>query len=719
MGLSAEELAELRSVFQTECDEHVEALNGLLLELEHQPDDEAALTETFRRMHSIKGAARSVGLGSIEAVAHAMEALLAHVRDRTLRLEPARVQALLEGTDLIAELMRSTRSETKNDAQVEDFIEKVVTLDALAGDEMASVASPTGVPRKIADIRAAGGETVRVGGEKIDRLIALRGELLRELLAEESDLATLHSLLDEAERGVRELGRYVGGASEHAERYLQSAGRQHEQLQNVVGRLDEHNVMRLRLLEELLHGLAALRMLPVQTILAGMPRVVRDVAQSLGKRAELAVTGGEVEIDKAILDALAEPLVHLVRNAVAHGIEAPDVRVRAGKRKTGSVRISVTTGTASATITVEDDGGGIDLEVVRAKAISDGFVTAETAATMPDAALLPLLFKPGFTTTAATDTISGRGVGLDVVAACAARLRGSCHVDSALGRGARFVLSLPVSLLTSAVLVVRSGDLRICLRQTDVREAVMLSGKDFVTVDGRAVATLRSEIMPVVTLSAYAGGSPQVTVEPDGAVPVIILEHSDLHAAFVVEQLSGVADVIVKALPAPLGKLPGVAGYAILTDGVPLCVLDGEYVVSMAHRRELAAALAAAPSTVKRSLLIVEDSMTTRILLRNIMHGAGYDVETAVDGVDAWNKIQQRQFECILADIQMPNMNGWELVARIKADPRFANTPVVLVTALAKDEERRRGLELGADAYIAKGLFNEAELLRTVERLVA
>ena len=338
---------------------------------------------------------------------------------------------------------------------------------------------------------------------------------------------------------------------------------------------------------------------------------------------------------------------------------------------------------------------------------------------MTDAKLVSLLFKPGFSTARAADQFSGRGVGLDVVADRIAQLHGSYTVESSLGKGTRVSLRVPVSLLTSSVLAVKAGSHEVCLRQTEIREAVLLKPEDVVNVDGHINATVRGEVMPVVPLASIAGGESEVFFSRDGVKPAIVIEFGERAAALVVDSLEGVSDVIVKPLPKPLGQLAGIAGCAILGNGIPLCVLDGEHIVVSAHDRGSRGAVVHAQAPVKRSLLIADDSLTTRTLLRNIMLSAGYDVETAVDGVDAWNKAQQRKFDCIMSDIEMPNMNGWEFCERLKRDGRLADTPLVLITSLSRDEERRRGLELGADAYIVKGLFNETQLLETVERLVA
>jgi two-component system chemotaxis sensor kinase CheA len=269
------------------------------------------------------------------------------------------------------------------------------------------------------------------------------------------------------------------------------------------------------------------------------------------------------------------------------------------------------------------------------------------------------------------------------------------------------------------VLAVRTGSREACLRLGDIREAVVLRPHEVVRIDNRLCATIRGEATPLIPLSFLGDGDAQVTFGPDAEITAIVGEHGGRRAAFVVDELAGVWDVIVKSLPKPFGQLPGIAGYSILPSGNPVCVLDGEHLVAMAHEHTGAGSVRHIAPTAKRQLLVVEDSLTSRMLLRNIMISAGYEVETAVDGADAWTKVQQRRFDCILSDIEMPNMNGWDFCARVKRETALSDIPFVLITSLSKDEERRRGLELGADAYMVKGVFNEQELLDTLERLVA
>ncbi|MDQ2817929.1 MAG: response regulator [Candidatus Eremiobacteraeota bacterium] len=734
MQYTQAELSELEGIFRAECDEHLGALSPLLVTLDKEPDCGPALNETFRRVHSVKGAARMVGYQGIEAVAHAMESMLATIRDGTRRLSASDVSTLFAGSDAIAELMTAASGRNADEPEVVRYLARIVASgkaaeaqppQAVAAPQV--VAAPAVFVRQLSERPAAaeleaGGpsaDSVRVSRDKIDRLMALRGELLRLVGEDETALENLGQLDSLPIEGLDKLSVVDTQIGPLLKPVLVALRRRRRLVATCVASLVETNIKRATALDSLRDGLAELRMMPARNMLRTMPRIVRDVALAQGKKAEMTVAGADASIDKAVLDALRDPLMHLVRNAVAHGIELPAVRAARGKPPTGRVTVKLQTGSASATIEVGDDGEGIDLKAVGQAAVTSGYMTAEELASTSDAKLLQIVFRPGFSTAVDADAISGRGVGLDVVSECVAKLRGQTTVESQPGTGTRFILRVPISLLTSSVLAVRAGQVSACIQQTAIREAVMLDGALVGLVNGRLCATVNHEVVPIVMLAALAGGRAQLDLGTLGKAPALVIESRGRRALLIVDELAGMSDVIVKPLPPPLGALAAIVGYAITRSGLPMCVLDAGHIVQSAHEPSLAASLVRHEDKAKRSLLIVDDSLTTRTLLRNIMQSAGYEVATAIDGVDGWKKVQERGFDCIMSDIEMPNMSGWEFCEKVKRDGRYTRTPVVLITSLAKDAERRRGLELGASAYIVKGLFNETALLETVAGLVA
>lgn len=623
MDATPAELAELKSVFKAECEEHLTALDSLLLKLEQAPENTLVLQETFRRVHSIKGAARMVGYPGLEAVAHSMESMLAGARDGRQHVTPAIISALFEGADGMGDLVRTDMGRSETEPRVQSVLERILLLSGDAGD----AGGTTERGRQTApgeSVPVVSQDVVRISAQKVDSLLAFPGELVRELMGEERELRELSMLVEsffDAAEGVRS---NVDAQRRQAalERMLALVVKRREHVRLLMSQIGERSLRRSRTLEDLRHGLAGLSMLPFQTILTGMPRLVRDTALEQGKRVELRVLGADVEIGKSVLEKLMEPLIQLVKNSIAHGIETPERRMARGKNPVGTVTIAVTTGTARATIVVEDDGEGVDLARIRAAIVDDGLASEAEAAAMNEAKLLSFLFKPGFSTSERADTIAGRGVGLDIVAERINQLRGTYHVDTRSGRGFSFSLTVPVNLLWSSVLGVRAGEYEACLRLGDIREAAILRPSDVVHIDNRLCATVRGEAVPLLPLAFVGGGDPEITFGLDSQVTALVVEYGGRRAAFIVDELSGVSDVIIKSLPKPLGSLPGIAGCTILSSGRSVCVLDGEFLVQAAHEYNSAGRVRHVQPAVKCSVLVVEDSMTTRTLLRNIMISA-------------------------------------------------------------------------------------------------
>src|ERR1700680_2557714 len=409
MDATPAELAELKSVFKAECEEHLTALDSLLLKLEQAPENALALQETFRRVHSIKGAARMVGYGGLEAVAHAMETMLAGSRDGRKMLTAPVIAALFEGADAMGDLVRSDTGRSEGEQRVRNALERILLL---SGDAQETIQPPERAVTPHTDAPSIiGQDVVRVSTQKVDSLLAYPGELIRELTGEERDFKELFEVLDDFLQAADHVRSHPDEIRRQAalERMLSLVINRREQLQNLMTHFGERHIRRARALEELRFGIAGLGMLPVQTILTGMPRLVRDTALEQGKRVELRVVGAEVEIGKSVLDKLMEPIIQIVKNALAQRTATPERRMARGKNPVGTVTISVETGTASATIAVHDDGEGVDLARIRATVVGEGYATEAEAAAMSENKLVSYFFKPGFSTSERADAIAGRG----------------------------------------------------------------------------------------------------------------------------------------------------------------------------------------------------------------------------------------------------------------------------------------------------------------------
>jgi two-component system chemotaxis sensor kinase CheA/two-component system sensor histidine kinase and response regulator WspE len=464
---------------------------------------------------------------------------------------------------------------------------------------------------------------------------------------------------------------------------------------------------------QLAERIGAARLIPLSGVLAGFPRAARDMAREQGKEVECTVKGAETGVDKAILLSLNDPLVHLVRNSVDHGIELPDERVRSGKPRAGKVVITARTDGDLLAVTVEDDGRGIDPAAVRAAALRNGMLADQQAAGLSTRAAMDLIFLPGFTTREHAGETSGRGVGLDVVRRKVTALGGSVAVESEPGKGARFTLRMPQSLSLMKVLLVRIDEDVYGLPATDVDSVGRLEPKDITEVAGIRAVRYRKRLLPVVALGPLLSlnGGPR-----SNRPLVAYVWHGSEGAAVVVDGLHGEREVAVKAPGAFLKGIRFLTGAAALEDGRVALLLSTPDIVAAA-RRVASPVVPRGRDRRRLRILLVDDSAIAREAEAALLRSLGHDVEEAVDGEEGWAKLQTGQYHLLVTDVQMPGLDGIDLTRRIKATPRFIKLPIVILSSLSAPEERRRGVDAGADAYLVKGELDAENLAATMERL--
>ncbi|HEY0398016.1 MAG TPA: response regulator, partial [Acidimicrobiia bacterium] len=466
-----------------------------------------------------------------------------------------------------------------------------------------------------------------------------------------------------------------------------------------------------------------LRMVPVGVALAGIPRLVRDTATACGKQARIELLGESTEVDRSVLEGIGGALTHLVRNAVDHGLEEPDRRRRSGKPTIGRVTIDAREERGTLVVEVSDDGGGIDVEAVRRRGVELGLVSAEQAAL----AGLDLLFRPGFSTAGRITEVSGRGVGLDAVVATVESLQGSVAVRTEDGAGSTFTLTLPLTLATTRSLVLRAAGRTVALPLAAVNRVVRVGAGDIRRSSGRAALTGSGGPVAVAELASVLGfdRGPEPAGGNAAGPPsrlAVIAALGSISAAVLVDEIRGEEEIVVNTLPAPLHRVRFTAGATILGTGEVVPVLHaGEVFRAVAGHRPAGPATAAddgpAPSD-RRVVVVADDSVTTRTLERVILESAGYEVRTAADGGQALALVQAGGCDAVVSDVQMPVLDGFGLCERPRADARYRDLPVVLVTALGSRSDRERGVAVGADAYIVKGEFDQETLLATLRRLL-
>ncbi len=462
-----------------------------------------------------------------------------------------------------------------------------------------------------------------------------------------------------------------------------------------------------------------LRMLPANTVFQTYPRAIRDLAKQFRKEINLVIEGGDTELDKKVLEEISDPLVHIMRNAVDHGIEDPATRKALGKPTMGTIRLAARQEGDRIVIEISDDGAGIDPDKVRESAVRKGYITEAEAKAISDREAQYMIFEAGFSTAAIITEISGRGVGMDVVREFVVeKLKGSLDLDSVVSRGTVFKLTIPLTLAIIRALMLRVGDQVFALPTGSIEETLRVDPSEIIKVEGREVIRRQRRTIPLVRLSDILG------VVPDPApakVPIATIGYSGHRMGFIVDAFVGEQQIVIKPLGSHLKKVDNVAGVTILGAGEVVPILNVPDLMTNARTRsgQRVGMVQRAERQGPRSILICEDSFTTRELERSIFEAAGYQVETANDGAQGFSKLKDGLVvDAVVTDVQMPNMTGFELTRAIKSDPALEEIPVIIVTSLERDEEKAEGIEAGADAYITKSVFNQDTLLDTVERLI-
>lgn len=591
--------------------------------------------------------------------------------------------------------------------------------------------------------RATSSGTVRVAQEKLDLLLARSGELLVARQRMDTHPAEIEALLDavsewkqEWQSAQRTLVRLIEGAG--PDPLVSRSSRYASRLAGIV----ETNGERLRLLEQTLDRLRRstqsdarqlnvigsslqdevhnIRMVPFEQACAGLERAVRDIATTSGKDVELLLEGDDIEVDRSVISGLTDPLMHLVRNAVDHGIEHPSDRKAAGKSPRARVTVSASLRGSQVEVVVSDDGRGLNLERIRDRVRSRNLPEPSD-----DRELVNCIFLPGFSTAEIITDVSGRGIGMDVVKSQVESLRGTIETASQPGFGTRFTLLVPLTLTTINAVFVRLGEQTFLMPSANVRKLVRFLHSEIQSMQGQETLPLNDAPLPVISLSELIGRESQVSPTESGHLTGVVVTVGGRDAVFVVDEVSSEREIVVKNLGARIHRLPHVSGATLLQSGEIALLLNVPSLL-----RKLSAgvqtgslASAAGPESTHVELqrvLVVDDSVTTRTLIRSILETAGYDVDAAIDGQDAWERMQSASspYEIVVTDVDMPRMDGFRLTEVIRSSSRYEETPIVLVTSRDAEEDKIRGVDSGANAYLVKSQFDQSNILETIQQLI-
>jgi two-component system, chemotaxis family, sensor kinase CheA len=677
----------LRSTFVEELDEQVRQLNDGLIALEQSPGNAEVIRTLFRSAHTVKGAARVAGVPEVEEICHAMESVFVLVREGKRNLSGSDFSLLFAVCDALEDAgARLRRDEPLSDAAIRPLLPRVQALTggpAPGGGGASAAAAGPRPPREtpLKEQEAAPGQTsAPAKGDRTEGGLAdgrtdqvrVRADRLEELLGSVGELLVATGrVVQRADRGDPDARRLDLATDAVAD---------------VVRRL------RLRAFGEVVEGL---------------PRTVRDIAAAEKKEVVLTIEGTDVEADRKVIDALRDPVLHLVRNAVDHGIELPAERVRAGKATEGQVHVGAAILAGRLVVTVSDDGSGLDEQALLRSAREQGLQVADVADT---------LLAGGVSTRQEATEISGRGVGMDIVRSTMERIGGGVDVQWRPGQGTTFTLECPPTPSSLRAVLLRLGPHTFAIPTAHVERLRRIRTTELKRAGGRTVLQTARGPVQLTSLAALLGAPLEARPLEDTAT-VIIVSAGSRRAALVVDEVLDEDEIVVRPVRAEDGAVPHAAGAAILPSGTAALVLAAPALLASVHGQGIVVQQAERERP-RRRVLVADDSITTRTLEQSVLEAAGYSVLTAVDGEDAWQTLQREGADAIVADVEMPRMDGFALCRRIRASERFNALPIVLVTGLASPEDRSRGLDAGADAYIVKSSFDQATLLDTINQLI-
>lgn len=731
--------ASLLELFRLEAQAQKQVLDTGLMILERDPVNAGQLEACMRAAHSLKGAARIVGLNNGVQVAHVMEDILVAAQEHQLRLSPEHIDALLLGSDLLLRIGQA--SDEALDAQVANLTARLQMLFGQpaamrpAPAEPFEVATPNSfaaspsTPDILADERNA--RVLRVSAERFDHLIDLSGKSLVEFQRTKPLSDALHRLKRQQESARRTLEslreHLLGSELDATAQALFNESRNlliecQQQLQTHQEMFDDfvwHGGQRTQQLYDL--ALAS-RMRPFADVLGGQTRMLRDLGRSLGKQVRLDIEGENTQVDRDVLQRLEAPLTHLLRNAVDHGIESPAERLRKGKAEEGRVLLRARHHAGMLVLEVSDDGAGIDLERVAQAVVNRQFASSEQVAQMTEEELLAFLFLPGFSLSQQVTEVSGRGVGLDVVQHEIRRMRGNVRLLRSPQAGCLFHLELPLTLSVVRALVVTIGGEAYAFPLAQIERMLRLPRSAIVQLEGRQQFWLEDEHVGLLSAAQLLQCAEAQSEQED--IPIVMIRDRERCHGLAVEAFVGEHTLVLMPLDPRLGKVRDVAAGALLHDGTPVLILDVDDLLNSAgkllgtgHLERVDHSSQARQAQSKR-VLVVDDSLTVRELERKLLLSRGYQVEVAVDGMDGWNALRAGNFDLLITDIDMPRMDGIELVSQVRQDPRLRALPVMVVSYKDREEDRRRGLEAGADYYLAKASFHDEALLDAVQTLI-
>lgn len=779
MDMNDEFLQMLLSAFKSEGEERINIMSSSLLELEKESSEEkqkAILETIYREAHSLKGAARAVNLSSIETLCHNMENIFSLLKNNRLTLHREMFDIFHKTVDMMGKLLSSSEGEdiseilreleylktggigktvNKVEYNVEkETAEKICSSEKVVPDiseksesfkesvkEMSEEQHKVEAVTKDIETGLKGktsSETVRIAATKLDKLMLQAEELLSVKLSSRQRSSDLKDIKDmivlwkkERKKIVPDIKAFSRMTDEKDIRkfltyriidLLKLNDKYINSLENEISDLLKLSLLDCRsvtfLVDNLLEEMKKTLMLPFSSITLSFPKMVRDISKAQYKEVELFIEGSDIEIDRRILEEMKTPLIHLLRNSIDHGIELPSERKKKNKEKRGIIKISLSQiDTGKVSIIISDDGRGVDREAIKSAAVKKGIISDNIS--FKEDEIVSLIFQPDISASPIITDISGRGLGMAIVRETVEKMGGNITVESKWNGGTTFKIILPLTLATFRGSFVRVSGREFIIPAMNINRILRIKKSEIKTVENKETVCIDTKIIPLVYLSDILE-LPDKTEENKDFITLVIIHRGDKTVAFCVNEIITEEEVLVKSLGKQLVRVRNISGATISSAGKVIPILNTSDLIKsalkIAHGRRIKEK--EERKEEGKSILVADDSITSRMLVKNILEASGYDVKTAVDGIDAYRALREEEFHLVVSDVEMPRMDGFELTEKIRSDKKLSELPVILLTALSSREDRERGIDVGASAYIVKSTFDQTGLLNIIKKLI-
>ncbi|MBA2649199.1 MAG: response regulator [Legionella sp.] len=703
MPLKAEFLKQLVETFKVELDEKCQTITDCLFALEknNSPSEFTKILEAiFRAAHNIKGSARSIGITHVSEIAHEIESLFSAIESKELQISNDIINLCLFAVDGMRSAMKSFSEQTPLAFDIDELHEHLQHYKPMKSSELPNLV-PQVDGKKTVHQDTTEYDSIRVPIKQIDHLSALIEQIQATKIALEAQGTELHKSTSTFK-------------SSNGENVLQP-------IVHLSKLINKHLLELSTITNSLQEEIRRLRLIPASTLLRQLARTVHDLAHELNKKVELEIRGDQVRMDKVILDGLKDPLIHLLRNAIDHGIESPEIRTNLGKTEHGNIILEVSDEGNQIEMTLSDDGAGLDYKNIAQTALNKKLISQAEFDMIKPEILNEFIFRPEFSTKELITDISGRGIGLAIVKSTVNNIKGQVGITSEMGKGTTFHFQLPLTLSSDRGLIIKSGGQLFVIPTSAVEHVLILNGDDIHEVGTNQVVLFNQKPLPLCDLSELLHLTQKDHPNQD-KLPILVLARGQERVALLVEEIIGEREIVTKPLNSPLIHVPCIAGGTLLGSNEVIMVLNAGEVIHSAlflgntnplHSNETSSSKVRSPH-----ILLVEDSITTRTLEKNILENNHYKVTIATNGKEAWELLQKHSFSLVITDVEMPKMDGFELTSLIKKNEKLQAIPVIIVTSLSNEEQKKRGIEVGANAYIVKNNFESTELLDIVGQLV-